>query len=255
MSNAAILICYNTTGFQLELTKQAVESVFAQDVPGGVHLWIVDNGSEIETTRWLKGLQAPEGYGIQKTFYETNQSPVRLVNEMAGSLFEVGYPYILGVPNDVILPANCYSEMLKCPRGVVAAWMTADEIEPIQPPAKIVHEDCHMSVSLTRSWCYKALVESFGSFMDDGYFLYASDVDFKMRLAAVGIHGGQLDILVHHYGSACWRLATPKVAHEINAQADVDRGYFARKWGFGIGSEEHKAAMTDINFRGEPRCE
>jgi hypothetical protein len=251
MKNAVVLLAYNTTRDQLDLTKKAVDSIFAQDVEGGIHLWAVDNGSGIETTRWLKDLQALEGHEIQKTFYETNQSPVRLANELAGSLFETGYPYILGVSNDCVLPTNLYTEMLKCPRGVVAAWMTADEIEPVQPPAKTVHEDCHMSVSLTRRWAHDALVERYGHFFDPGFFLYGSDVDFKLRLAALGIHGAQLDILVNHYGSACWRLAIPSVAREINAKADVDRTFFAKKWGFGI--DQHGPYLTDINFRGEPK--
>jgi len=92
---------------------------------------------------------------------------------------------------------------------------------------------------LTRKWAVDALVARDGYFLDEGMFMYASDVDLKLRMAMVGIRGAQTNISVYHYSSACWRLATPEVSNAINQQANKDRDYFSGKYGFNIGSPEH----------------
>lgn len=247
--NAVVMIAYNQTAEQLQLTKDAVASVFTQDV--AVELWLLDNGSTPETAEWMRGLEAPEGHRIEKQYYRENQSPVMLSNRTMATMFSLGHECVFGVPNDVTLPENCLSEMLKCPRGLVAAWMNGEREYKRVESATVVHEDCHLSVAMVRHWCFQAVVSRFGDFLGSKYFLYASDVDLKLRLAVLGIHGAQLDIECWHFGSASWRLAPPVEAAKTHRQADIDRGTFAATWGFGIGSPEHLAALASINFRGE----
>jgi glycosyltransferase involved in cell wall biosynthesis len=246
MRNAVVLICYNTTPAQLELTKETYASIMAQDIE--IEPVVVDNGSTPETIEWLKSLSPMPWV----EYYPTNMSPLKVTNDLFAHLFLRGYQHILGVPNDVVLPPNLYRELAACPRGVVAAWMNENRSE-VQPctAAKAVHEDIHTAVLMTRTWAYHALVDTYGYFLDEGFFFYANDCDFKMRLAACGIRGAQLDIQCYHYSGASHRLAAPGIGKGITDQADRDREYFERKWGFKIGSDEYNKALVDLNWRGK----
>ena len=252
--NAVVMIVYNTTPEQLQLTKAAVESIVNQDVDFDV-LWVVDNGSTPETLEWLRGVTQTynrlAGYKFRFTHYPTNISPVKIANEMMADLFSRGYTNILGVPNDVELPHNFYSELLRWPRGIVAASMTEHPVNAgFSEPVHAVSESIPMAVVLVRKWAHDALIAKDGYFFDEGFFHYASDCDLALRLAACGIHGVQLNIPYYHYGSASWRLADTAVSLAIRRQADADRGYFVQKWGFAVSDPEYGARCADINFRG-----
>jgi len=246
--NAVAMIVYGSTPAQLELTKNAVASVFAQDIP--VHLWVVDNGSTDGTFDWLRTLTAPEGCKLEIGRYPKNQSPLQIANLMMKVFFEQGYTEILGVPNDVEIPTNLYSQMLQWPRGIVTASMTEQRIHITQSVSVAVGNKTPMAVVMIRKWVYDAIMEKDSYFFDERYFHYASDCDLALRLSACGITGVQLDMQYFHSGSASWRLAGPVVAREITEQADRDRATFRDKWGFGVSDAEYGQRCGDINFKG-----
>jgi GT2 family glycosyltransferase len=237
--NPIVMICYNN----LELTKQAVESALVQDIE--IELVVVNNGSTDGTRQWLSELQTPAATILHM---ERNESPCKVANAMLKTIF-ANSPYVLGIPNDAILPPNCYSQLLKWPRGFVCATdIGQGEIEVRE--AKAVSENTPMSVMLIRRWAHDALVQKDGYFFDEGFFHYASDCDLALRMAACGIRGVQLDVPFWHYGSASWRLADTEVAHQITSQADRDRDYFQRKWGFSVSDPRYGESARDINFLG-----
>lgn len=251
--NAVLMLMYNTAPAQLELTKLTYESILAQDI-GPLHIWLVNNGSNVETKNWLNSLEGDASHKLSVDHYAENIPPVKMVNKFAATIFALGYGSILGVPNDVILPKNMFAELEKWPRGFVAAWMNEDrdKVAPCEH-AVAVHEDPHTSVLLTRRWAHDALVAKDGYFLDDNFTFYASDCDLKLRMAACGIHGVQLDIQAYHFSGASHRLAKPGIAEGIYAQADRDRAYFQRKYQFSVGSQEHVDAPKDINFKAESK--
>lgn len=247
--NVVTLLCYNTTDKQLELTKNAITSVLNQTIP--THLLVVDNGSTQPTGEWLNTLpiEYPERVSIIRN--EVNQPPVKVSNKVLELMFETkGYDYVLGMPNDVILPPNFYEQCLRWPRGIVTASMTEDIHFPVVEEAKAVSECTPLCVALIRSWAYQALMDKDGFFLDPRYDLYASDCDWALRLAACGIRGIQLDLPYWHYGSASHRLAAPGVGKGITNQADEDRRRFEAKWGFSVTDERYGQSCGDINFRG-----
>lgn len=249
MRHAIFLMMYNTSFAQLELSKQAYESALAQDV-GPVHIFLVSNGSTAPTLAWMADLEVAEPSRLTRICYPVNQSPSRVSNEVSAKIF-ADYPTVLGMPNDVILPANLYRELLTWPRGFVAAFMNGDRANIVPcVESKAVHDDIHMSVMMTRRWAYQAIVEKDGYFLDEEYFMYGSDVDLKLRMAACGIRGVQLDIQCYHYGSACWRLAAPGIGKITTDHADAGRAYFAKKWGYPVSDPEVNRMIHDIAFRG-----
>ena len=74
--------------------------------------------------------------------------------------------------------------------------------------------------------------------------------DLALRLASCGIRGVQLDMQYYHYGSASHRLAPPESGAAQRTQADADRIYFEKKWGFRVDSLEYGQRPADPNFRG-----
>jgi GT2 family glycosyltransferase len=238
-----MMLCYNTTPEQLELTKMTLASVIAQDI-GDLDILLVDNGSTGETQGWIASLpQEGEGYTLDNIRFESNTSPIAIVNDVASKFFDIGEAqHYLGIPNDVVLPPNCYRELLRVPRGLVAAMMDNygdPRVPRVAPPrelepseATVVGEDCHFSVTLVRRWLYDALVAADGYFFDPGYFMYASDCDQKERMKRIGVTGAQTDLRCWHYSSACWRLAAPGIGNQITSQANNDRAHFFSKWGY-----------------------
>jgi hypothetical protein len=253
-SRAVFMLMYNTTSAQLELSKRTFESIINQDV-GPLDIVVVDNGSAIDTKtyQWIGTLRNQNGHTVQAVNYQKNISPCLIANIISSIVFGNGHETLLGVPNDVVLPMNLYREMEKWPQGFIAAWMNGDvNYRPLEK-VSAVYEDIHMSVTLSRKLAHDSMVKADGYLFDAyvegsdpqrGFFMYASDCDFKRRMKINGVSGVQLDIQCYHWGSACWRLATPEVSKEINVQADKDRAYYARKWG-GLPGQE----TFDLPFR------
>lgn len=241
--NAVLLTCYNN----LELTKAAVDSALNQDIP--VRLHIVNNGSTDGTEQWISDLITfcPN---VSAIHYSENLSPCKVANTWLGELLEY-HEHLLSIPNDVRIPSNCYSEMLRWPRGFISASDNGHN-EPFLRTATAVSENTPFAVMLVRRWAYQAVVAKDGYFMDEGFVHYASDCDLALRIASCGIRGVQLDIPFWHYGSASWRLAPLEEQQAMLRQADRDRDYFERKWGFRVEDARYGQSAADINFRGVP---
>ncbi len=245
--NSVLMICYNN----LDLTKQAVESVLRQTIP--IHLTFIDNGSTDDTAKWCKEslLPLPD---VDVFTLPSNTQVAKVSNEYLRDIFQV-HPHVLGVPNDVILHPTLYEEFLKWPRGMVTGSEIKDRsaydeyVSRFILPTTAVSENTPMAVILVRRWAYEAIMARDGYFMDEGYFHYASDCDLALRMATCGIRGVQLSTPYWHYGSASHRLAVMDEAQKARVQADADRSYFLRKWGFKVDSLEYGKVANDPNFK------
>lgn len=250
--HAVLMMCYD----RLELTKQALASVAAQDI-GPLEIFVVNNGSSDGTREWLEDFKTfvADSHLVHLTHLEFNQSPISVGNWLYRKIFQLGHEYFLGLANDVVLPPNCYRELARWPRGIVTASQCGENPPPLMSSDQIqaVNECTPMAVALIRRWFHDALVAQAGYFMDEHYFMYASDCDTALRMGACGLRGVQLNLQYYHYGSATWRLAPEIEQKGMLRQADVDREYFRSKWKFGVSDEEYGRLASDINFRGEPR--
>lgn len=242
--NAALMLVFNRTPEQLDLTKAAIHSVLAQDIPTELH--VVDNGSTEETWNYLSTLP------IQRYRNIANTSPAKVANKFLAALF-ADNRHILCLANDTILPPNLYREFLKWPRGIVTASETRDRTYALTTPVDVVavSENTPMSVLLLRKWAHDALMDKDGYFFDEQFEHYCSDCDWALRTASCGIRGIQLNLPYYHYGSASVRLADPFTLMRLRAGGDEDRARFERKYGFSVTSLQYGAMAQDINFRGE----
>jgi glycosyltransferase involved in cell wall biosynthesis len=246
VNNAILLIAYNRTKEQHDLTVDAVNSAIAQDIP--CDLYIVDNGSTYnETWPWLvqMAIDHPRLFPERN---ESNVSPVAVANYWMEKLFmEFGYPHILGIPGDVVLPSYCYKKMLERPEDIVAAIADGGPNPPIEVDEDVLrlHGDVHMSVPLVRKSAYDKLLAKDGHFFDEIYYLYCSDCDLKLRLIDAGISTAQTNIRLWHYGGASHRLAPE--GQRTPDHAGEDRAHFYNRWGFTVGSEEWDRRIAKIN--------
>lgn len=241
--NPILLLCYNRSKEQHDLTVDTLKSALAQDIP--VDLYVVDNGSTYpETWEWLNEM-ANRYPNVLVTREETNISPIAVANYWMARLFtELNYPHILGIPNDVVMPSNLYRKMLEFSQGIVAATV---EYSPVVVNEEVhrIHGDVHMAVPLVRKSAYDTLMAKDGYFWDEKFYNYCSDCDLKLRIVEAKISTAQLDIKCWHYGGASHRLA-PEGERQIKG-TDNDYPYFFRKWGFLIGSPEWDKRIAKIN--------
>jgi len=157
----------------------------------------VNNGSTDGTQEWLE--TQPLKMLIH---YPKNTSPVKISNLMMARLFRE-YEHILGIPNDVRLPAELYRKLLGFSGEIVSASMSGENHEE----TVVIHDDVHMSVPLIRRSAYETMMVRYGYFFDEKFFLYGSDVELKERLRECGVRMQQTNAGCWHYGSASWRTA------------------------------------------------
>ena len=195
----------------------------------------MDNASTDDTAAWMAGMKVPLPHSLHRVINSENISPIKIVNELFPIIFSHGAEYVITMNNDQQIPPNCCREMAKWPRGFVSAtdMGKCDLPLPVRE-GKPISEATPFGLILTRRWAYDALVAKDGYFYDSGFWLYASDCDMAVRRIQCGIRGIQIDIPFWHYGSATHRLAPSKEGNAMRMQADVDRLYFKRKWGYGV---------------------
>jgi hypothetical protein len=257
--HAAMMLAYDNVQEQHNLTIQSLESLLAQDI-GPMDILLIDNGSTLIGT-WEHFQMVRDLYmdredetRIHCIRNEENLSPVKLSNRALQYFWKIGHDKVLGAPNDVILPPNFYRLANEWPRGIVCATMTDNPNFPRVETAHAVSECTPLAVGIIRKWLYDALVAKDGYFLDENFFLYASDCDFALRIASCGIRGVQLDMQYWHYGSAHWRLLSQEEGRKQTNKADADRQVFIKKWGFPVTDYEYGRLASDINFQGKARA-
>lgn len=239
MSNAVLMLTRNS----LQLTKQAVESVFRQDIPTA--LYVVDNGSTDGTVEFFAGAHKrnprdPDDYGMDAVW--TPQPPLGVSagwNSGLAAIF-LRHSHCLVVNNDVVLRPDCYRELLRDGGQFVTA-VGVNEIEGIQGEfIKAVRPNPDFSCFMIRRACW----EKIGPF-DESMVLYGSDCDYHLRMFDHKIAAYTIGMPFYHVASGTIKTANPADAAAIRAQADRDRDIFEVKWGFKIGSPEYYARFKE----------
>lgn len=211
------------------MTERALISVMSQDIRD-IHLFIVDNGSTDGTREWVS-----EIIGIDASFLVGNFGVSHGWNYGLTRLF-CGADHVLVINNDVQLPTWFYRNLLSYEVPFVTGT-SSDAIVNEEPPKSnlIPHPDFSAFLIRRSAW------EAIGPF-DEGMKHYASDCDYHIRAAHEGIPLLKANAPFYHERSSTIRLASPKDALMIQLQADADRGYFYKKWGFVVGSDEYNIA-------------
>lgn len=229
----------------LDLTRNCVESVLAQDVP--VSILLLDNGSTDGTEAWARELVKAElrveylramlpsvsaswNYGLACAFKKADAALV--------------------LNNDTQLRPDTVRHLLADGGGFTTA-VSVREPERIRPPyippdpsRRRPHPD--FSCFLIRREVYELV----GPFDENFKRAYAEDSDYHVRMHRAGVRAECLEISFLHVdaGSGTIKHSTPAESLQIQVQADRNREYFHQKWGFRVGSPEYYASFSDETF-------
>lgn len=224
----------------LDLLKQSVSSVLAQDVEGGVRVLVVDNGSTADVGAWLRTQRAT---GVVSIKFEPQHSVSRAWNEALRWLFVGrGCERVLVINQDSVLRPDAYrwleSEQAEFVTGVGTDDRHSIEfgIDP-RPDATRPHPD--FSCFMISRDCYTRV----GAFDEQFLGAFCEDGDYHVRMHNAGIYAYAIDLPFWHVGggSQTIKRASPGEQQRISKQAARNREYFKLKWGFEIGSAEYYA--------------
>jgi GT2 family glycosyltransferase len=262
-ANWAVVLAYNN----LHLTQAAIASLRKQDIEGGVSILVINNASQDGTGAWLNSQR-----DLVTLRITMQDSVAGCWNRALRWLFINGSEdYALVINNDACLRPDAYRWLVADGGLFVTCVGTRDankikpisnhvigtidggtyrsgdtvyvndlsKVEPFYPPpdpaAKRPHPD--FSCYLIRRECF----EKVGEF-DEGFKrAFCEDGDMHVRLHKAGIKAECLELPFYHYGSATVKHCDPKERLAIQRQADLNRKYFAEKWGFEMASPQYYA--------------
>ncbi len=229
--NWAVVLAYNN----LHLTKTAVASLRKQDIQGGVSILAINNCSKDGTSAWLDS--QPDLHTLRLT---TQDSVAGCWNRALRWLFiEKGLPHALFINNDAMLRPDAY-RWLVADGGLFVTCVGKRDPACVEPPiiapdpaSKRPHPD--FSCYLIRRECFDRV----GEFDENFKRGFLEDGDMHVRLHKAGIRAECLELPFYHYGSATVKNCDNKERRAIQKQADLNRKYFAEKWGFEMASEQY----------------
>jgi GT2 family glycosyltransferase len=215
----------------LSLTRDAIASCLAQDIPGGVQvLAVIDRGTD-GVAQWLRAqglrvqvVEAP-GCGVSKAW-----------NLALGHVFgREGRDFALVVNSDVRLRPDAYRRLVDDQGQFVTCVGTSSGAKfPGGEPSGKTRPHPDFSCFLIRRECWTNI----GRF-DDSMRIYCSDGDYHLRMYKAGITAYCIDLPFYHYASGTLKNADPDDRERILKIAARDREVFTAKWGFEMGSSEY----------------
>jgi O-antigen biosynthesis protein len=218
----------------LHLTRKAIKTLVAQDI-GNVQIVVINNASTDGTSEFLQTQKQ-----IAQMYFAPPMSVAASWNWGLKYCFRMGAEYVLVVNNDVELRPDTYRLLVADGGGFVTAIGTRDATK-IQPPYNVPDKNAvkrpHPDFS-----CYlirREIYEKVGKFDEEFGIAFCEDGDYDLRLYKAGVRAYCLDLPFLHHGSMTIKNAEPKEIAKIQAQADKNREYFRRKWGFAMASEEY----------------
>jgi len=221
----------------LELTKRAVESVFAQRLRG-VSLWVHDNGSTDGTVEWL------QESGINTYFAKTNEGVSGPWNRGLRFFFEncrTPYEHVLVLNNDLVLPDYAYAELLSYDVDFVTGVAVDHPVGPEIPERMPLTPNPDFSCFL----CHRFAWNRIGPF-NERMMLYSSDQDYHVRGHRLGIGMWKANCPYFHMRSSTLNNASPQEQAVIRAQADADRATFKAIYGCDAGGPAYEKLFLPV---------
>ncbi len=222
--NPALMLCRNA----LELTKKAVESVLAQDIPVQLHVvandctdgtdqWLAEQPVTVHTFRPALGVSASWNYGLTMILRNSE--------------------YCLSVNNDVQLRSDNMRELLD-DGGEFVTGVSIDTLDGLQDQwrkSPRPHPDFSNFLIRRSAW------EKVGGFDEQFSPAYYEDNDYHIRMHQAGIEAYTIGIPFYHYASGTLKHCSESEARKIHQAADLNRERFFAKWKCYPGTPEYDA--------------
>src|SRR6185369_2874361 len=232
MTNWIVVISRNN----LHLTKKAVASFLAQDIP--VQVLVINNASTDGTAQWL------HSQPVYNIHYQSQKSVAECWNRALRLCFKDGTDHVLVANNDVELKPWTYRMLIEDGGGFVTAVGVNERKqfdEKPEPEKKRDHPD--FSCALIRKWVFDQVQ------FDEGCLIaFTEDSILHVEMHRKGIHAYCIGVPFLHVGSATVKLADPEESQRIREQADRNRERFYAIYGARIGTPEYEKLFTPETF-------
>jgi O-antigen biosynthesis protein len=222
----------------LHLTQRAVHSFTRQTVPTAI--FTVDNGSRDNTRQWLRS----QGHDWILTF-QRDHSVAASWNRALEFLWRSGVERALVCNNDVELEPHT-AELLdevsaRLNREAIVTGVGVRSMEEVRHrwPADLLdsarpHPDFSCFLITRKVW------DRVGPFDEKFHRAFGEDNDYHVRCRQAGVEAISVDVPFLHYGSATLKNMDWHDQMVVRIQADANREYFRKKYGFGIGTAEYE---------------
>jgi len=239
----------------LALTKKAVASALAQDIP--CDLLVVDNASTDGTPQWLATKD------ITTICLSKQESLSACWNRGLKAFWSIGKKHCLVCNNDVELRGDAYRLLLAHEQFDFVTCVSVDKREQMGvagdrdhlgeiygefPKAfRALSPRPHPDMSCFL--IHRSVTDKIGWFDENYWPAFCEDLDIHIRMHNAGIDAMCIDVPFLHHGSATVKNADLAERSVITRGADRNRQYFFQKWGVRVGSAEYYAL-----FQHEPRA-
>lgn len=217
------------------MTRAAIDSVLAQDIPGGVTLMVIDNGS-----RDCGPVLRSYGRRITLVSYSSQHSLNKVWNDAIDLAFDsLHLDCVLVVNNDVVLAPHTFRLLAADGGGFVTGVGTSDltSISKADPASKRPHPD--FSCFLIRAEVWRRV----GKF-EETYWAYASDNSYHLRMHRAGVDAHCISVPFYHIASGTIKHADNSTRDMLQKRADADRQTFRMQYGFDPGSDAYNQEFT-----------
>ncbi len=217
-----LLTCRNN----LHLSKLAVRSALAQDVPCDVLL--ADNGSSDGTMAWAGSKN------IATIAYTEQKSLSACWNAGIKAAWRAGAEAVLCCNNDTVLRKDAL-RLLLAHGGEFVSCVSVDSEEKMGTPGDRTVDDLRkternhpdFSAFLIR----RSVTDKVGWFDEDCWPCYTEDSRFHVRCHRAGVCCLCVDVPFLHYGASTMKHASPGEVKRIRRGADKNRQTFKNLYG------------------------
>ncbi len=224
----------------LPLTKLAVKSALAQDIP--VTVLVLDNDSSDGTRDWMRSKN-----GIVTCFTPEQWSLARCWNWALRALWRSGCERALVLNNDVEILPCCARYLHAMQREFVTGVSVSEAVQLEGAPGLewSYHTREHPDFS-----CFmisKECVEKVGWFDELMFPAYCEDSDYHVRMHRKGIRAICVDVPFLHHGASTLKNASIGEQAAIRRGADKNRKRFYAKYNCFPGTPEYEGLFNEKN--------
>lgn len=230
-----VMVCRNN----LPLTKLALRSVLAQDVP--VEVLVVDNCSSDGTSQWLRTKN------LMTIFPSRQWSLARCWNAALVALWRAGWDRALIINNDVELRADTV-RILRGHGGEFVTCVSVDQRERMGVLGDRTLESLRANEREHPDFsCFmlsRSVTDRVGWFDERFWPAYCEDSDYHVRMYRAGVQAVCMDLPFLHHGAGTMKFAAPGERARIERGAQKNRERFRELYGCLPGTAEYGALFS-----------
>lgn len=224
----------------LALTKQAVNSALAQDVP--VEVLVVNNHSQDSTTQWLavkpvSTIHTMEQWALAKCW-----------NVALAALWKLGFDRAIVLNNDVVLRPDT-ARLLDAHGGPFVTCVSVGTEDQMGEPGDRNIEDLRETQRNHPDYsCWlirKSVTDRNIRFNEECWPAYLEDCFHHKAMHNAGIPAVCISLPFLHYSASTLKAADPSEQARIRRGADANRKRFQAKYGCVPGTKEYEALFAD----------